>query len=119
MQESAVRTAVSFGGKFGVLALSDESIRRHLLYNRRLGYANHLAHEVALNITVDEAANDHETASKVISAGQSLVDDYDVSALILGCAGMASTKRIAETKLPVPIIEPAQAAVELAIKSLA
>jgi len=119
MQESAVRTAASFGGKFGVLALSDDSIRRHLLYIRKLGYEKFLAREVALNITVDEAANDHETASKVISAGQSLVDDYHVSALILGCAGMASTKRIAETKLPVPIIEPAQAAVELAIKSLA
>ena len=101
-----------------MLALSDESIRRHLEYIRRLGYEKNLACEVALNITVDEAVNGLETANKVISAGQSLVDDYGVSAVILGCAGMASAKRIAETKLPVPVIEPAQAAVELALKSV-
>ncbi len=118
LQESAVRTAVSIGGQFAVLALSDESIRRHLKYVRKLGFDKNLAHEVALNITVDEAANDHKTSAMVVSAGQSLVDELGVSALILGCAGMAGTKQIAETKLPVPVIEPTQAAVELAIKSV-
>ena len=118
MQESALKTAVTYGGRFGVLALSEDSIRRHLLYIRSLGYESKLAREVALNISVDEAANSHETADKVMSAGQILIDDFRVSAVILGCAGMAHIKRIAETKLPVPVIEPAQAAVELAIQSL-
>jgi Asp/Glu/hydantoin racemase len=115
MQQSAVETAVSMGGKFGVLALSDESIRRHLAYINALGYEQRLAGEIALDITVDEAANDEATLEKVIVTGQRLVDEFGARSLILGCAGMAAIKQAAETKLPVPVIEPAQAAVRLAI----
>jgi len=118
MQESAVKTAVSLGGKFGVLALSDDSIRRHLRYVRELGFEDQLAAELSLNITVDEAANAGDTVEKVVTAGCRLVDEFCVSSVILGCAGMAATKEAAETKLPVPVIEPAQAAVRLAIEAV-
>ncbi len=117
LQKSAVETAVALGGRFGVLALSDESIARHLVYVRNLGLEDKLAAEVPLNISVDQSANDPETLQKVIVAGRMLVDEFDVNALILGCAGMATTKEAAEKKLPVPVIEPAQAAVCLAIES--
>lgn len=117
MQQSAIDTAVALGGQFGVLALSDESIARHLLYIRGLGQEGNLAAEWPLDITVDEAANDSGTLDKVIRAGQRLVDEFSVSSLILGCAGMAAIKVAAQKKLPVPVIEPAQAAVCLAIES--
>lgn len=117
MQQSAVETAVSLGGKFGVLALSDESIRRHRSYIQKLGFAAFLAGELPLNISVDEAANDEGTVLKVIATGKRLIDEFGARSLILGCAGMAAIKRTAETKLPVPVIEPAQAAVRLAIKA--
>jgi Asp/Glu/hydantoin racemase len=117
MQQSAVETAVSLGGKFGVLALSDESIRRHVAYIQKLGFAAHLARELPLNISVDEAANDEGTLAKVITTGRRLVDEYGASSLILGCAGMAAIEKKAQTKLPVPVIEPAQAALRLAIES--
>jgi len=118
LQQSAVETAASLGGKFGVLALSDESIRRHTVYIRKLGFEAQLAGELPLNISVDEAANDEGTQRKVIIAGRRLIDDYGANSVILGCAGMAAIKKTAETKLPVPVIEPAQAAVELAIKTI-
>jgi Asp/Glu/hydantoin racemase len=118
MQQSAIDTAVAMGGRFGVLALSDESIARHLGYIRELGQEGNLAAELPLDITVDEAANDPATLDKVIRIGRRLVDEHGASSLILGCAGMAATKVAAEKKLPVPVIEPAQAAVCLAIKSV-
>ena len=37
MQQSAVATAIALGGRFGVLALSQASIDRHLVYLERLG----------------------------------------------------------------------------------
>jgi len=117
MQQSAVETAAALGGLFGVLALSDESIARHLAYIRSLGFEANLAAELALNITVDEAANDAATLDKVVRAGQRLVDEYGVSSVILGCAGMAAIKEAAQNILPVPVIEPAQAAVCKAIDS--
>lgn len=118
MQQSAVETAVALGGKFGVLALSDESIRRHTVYIRKLGFEAQLAGELPLNISVDEAANDEGTLLNVIATGRRLIHEYGASSLILGCAGMATIKRTAETKLPVPVIEPAQAAVGLAIEAI-
>jgi len=117
MQQSAIETAISLGGKFGVVALSDESIRRHLKYIKELGHEMNLAAELPLDISVDEAANDPDTLDKVIAAGRVLVDEYGASSLILGCAGMSAIKERAEIKLPVPVIEPAQAAVCLAIKA--
>ena len=118
MQQSAVETAVSCGGKFGVLALSDASIARHRSYIRKLGYADKLAAELALDISVDEAANDSGTLDKVLLNGRRLVEEFGASSVILGCAGMAAIKEIAQKKLPVPVIEPAQAAVRLAIEAV-
>jgi Asp/Glu/hydantoin racemase len=118
MQQSAVETAVSSSGKFGVLALSDESIRRHIAYITALGYASQLAGELPLDITVDEAANDAGSLEKVIVQGQRLVDEFGAGALILGCAGMAAIGDAAQMKLPVPVIEPARAAVRLAIDAI-
>jgi len=115
MQQSAVETAVAAGGLFGVLALSDESIARHLHYIRKLGHEDDLAGELPLDVSVDDAANDPATLDKVVVAGRRLVDEFGANSLILGCAGMAAIKSAAETKLPVPVIEPAQAAVDLAL----
>jgi len=115
MQQSAIETAVAFGGNFGVLALSDQSISRHLAYIEKLGFTHRLAGELPLHITVDEAANDPGTVEKVIDCGLRLVDDYGASSLILGCAGMAEVKSVIARKLSVPVIEPAQAAVEIAL----
>ena len=56
--------------------------------------------------------------AKGLSNGQRLVDEFDASLIILGCAGMAAIKEAAQKKLPVPVIEPAQAAVRLAIAAV-
>ena len=64
MQESAIETAMAHGGRFGVLALSEESIARHLAYIERLGFSDRLAAEVPLGITVDQSANDPGTLGK-------------------------------------------------------
>ena len=115
IQESAVETAARGGRRFGVLALSDESIRRHIRRIRALGFSNQLAGELPLDITVDEAANDPDALERVIVQGRRLIEEEGAASLVLGCAGMAALRRSAEQALAVPVIEPAQAAVRLAI----
>ena len=116
MQQSALEKAVATGGKFGVLALSEQSIARHLAYIDSLGFSDRLAGELALNITVDEAANDSSTMDRILACGRSLIDDYNASSLILGCAGMAQISSAAQRRLSVPVIEPTRAAVERALQ---
>ena len=113
IQQAALATAVAFGGKFGVLALGPDSIQRHLAYMKRLGLENHLAGELPLGISVDQAANDPATFARIIDQGQRLIEDNGAAVLILGCAGMARHRRAAEERLGVPVIDPTQAAVAI------
>ena len=115
MQQSALETAVAQGGRFGVLALAEDSIARHLAYIEKLGLSDRLARELPLDITVDAAANDPATLEKVISTGRRLVEEFSVDSIILGCAGMAQIADAADRQLPVPVIEPTRAAVTLAL----
>lgn len=117
MQQSAVETAAGGRRHFGVVALSDVSIRRHLERIAALGFSEQLAGELPLDITVDEAANDPQTLQKVITQGRRLIEEHGAESVVLGCAGMAAHREPAENALGVPIIEPAQAAVKLAIDS--
>lgn len=115
IQQSAVQTAAAAGRRFGVLALSGDSIRRHLQRIQALGLSDQLVGELPLDITVDQSANDPETLAKVIVQGRRLIEEQGAEALVLGCAGMAALHRSAGEALAVPVIEPAQAAVRLAI----
>lgn len=111
MQDSALRAAASGGRRFGVLALSDESIARHLPCIDALGLTNSLAAELPLNISVEQSAGDPTTLDKIVENGRRLVDKFGAEVVVLGCAGMAALQKPAEQALSVPVIEPAHAAV--------
>lgn len=114
IQEAGVLTALSRGDRFGVLAVADASISRHLRYLRRMGVIERLAAERALNISVDESARGEGTLDRLTDVGQKLIlDGADV--LILGCAGMARHRAALEARLSRPVIDPAQAAVAMAV----
>ena len=115
IQESALQAAVDGGRRFGVLALSEDSIRGHLPYIERLGLASRLAGELPLDVTVDESANDPGTLDRIIVQGRRLIDDYGADVLVLGCAGMAAHRERAAKALSVPVIEPVEAAVAAAL----
>ena len=119
MQESAVGQAASGGRRFGVLALSDDSIRGHLVYLEKLGFTNQLAGELPLDVSVDESANDPGTLEKILQQGQRLIDELGAEVIVLGCAGMAAHKSPATDALQVPVIEPVEAAVAAAIAATA
>ena len=118
MQRSAIEKAISTGERFGVLALSEQSIKRHMAYMRDLGLDGQLVGELPLDISVDEAANDVGCFEKIVSQGRRLIDESGADVLILGCAGMASHREPSEKVLLVPVIEPAQAAVSIAIEAV-
>lgn len=118
MQQSAVATAIAQGGKFGVLALSQRSIERHLVYLQQLGVRHLLAGERPLDLSVDDAANGSETLERIIGNGRKLIAVDGANVLILGCAGMAAHRLAAEQALGVAVIDPVQAATAFAIATL-
>ncbi len=118
IQESGVLTALARGEKFGVIALGDESIRRHLVYLENMDVTDRLAGERAVDLSVAESASGADTFDRLLKVGTTLRDQDGADVLILGCAGMASHRSGLEQSLNMPVIDPVQAAVEMAIEAL-
>lgn len=116
--ESSMLLALGLGYRFGIIAILDASVRRHLKYVRTLGLENRLAGDRALNLGVHDAG-DESAIERIISVGRQLRDDDGADVLILGCAGMGQRREILEKELGVPVIDPSQAAVQRAAGLLA
>lgn len=114
IHESAVRHCVERGWRFGVLALGQESIDRHVAYVAGLGFADLHAGERPMHISVDQAANDPQTLDRIVAGGRALIGETGADCIVLGCAGLAAWRDAAEQALGVPVIDPVIAAVTAA-----
>ncbi len=113
--ECAVATALTRGDRFGVIAIAARSVRRHMRYLRQMGVTERLAGERPLEMSVAETAAGENTLRRMIAVGRELVDEDGAEVVIMGCAGMARHRRPLEQALGVPVIDPTQAAVAMAI----
>ncbi|MFY0612924.1 MAG: aspartate/glutamate racemase family protein [Hyphomicrobiaceae bacterium] len=114
MQECGTLTAMARGDQFGVIAITNVSVLRHRKYMRRMGVLDRLAAERPLDMSVDETARGENTYSRLVEVGRQLLDD-GANSIVLGCAGMARHRAPLEAELGVPVIEPTQAAVAMAL----
>ena len=118
IQESGVLTALSQGNKFGVIAITDGSIKRHLRYLRQMKVMERLAKERSAGLSVEESATGQGTYDRLCEVGTQLRDLDGAETIILGCAGMASHRALLEKFLGIPVIDPVQAATSMAIGAL-
>lgn len=114
IQESGLLTAMARGDRIGVIAIADASIARHRRYMRRMGVLDRLAAERPLDMSVDETARGSGTFARLVEVGGQLCRE-GADALVLGCAGMARHRAPLQAELGVPVIEPTQAAVAMAL----
>ncbi|MBV1696038.1 MAG: aspartate/glutamate racemase family protein [Hyphomicrobiales bacterium] len=117
--ECAVLTALARGDRFGVIAISARSIPRHLRYMREMGLDARLAGERPLEMSVADAASGPATLDRMVSVGRDLVTRDGADVVIMGCAGMARHRAALQAALGVPVIDPTQAAVTMAIGAVA
>jgi Asp/Glu/hydantoin racemase len=113
--ECGVLTAMTRAETFGVIAIAQRSIRRHIRYLRQMGLMDRLAGERPLDISVAETASGEGTLAKMIEVGRALKEQDGAGAIIMGCAGMARLRRPLEDALGIPVIDPTQAAVTMAL----
>jgi Asp/Glu/hydantoin racemase len=116
--ESGILSALSLGSRFGVIAILDKSIPRHIRYIRSLGLESRLAGDMAIGLGVTELADEDRTFSRMVKVGQELRDDKGADVLVMGCAGMARYRAPLEDKLGIAVVDPAQAAVAMAIPAI-
>jgi allantoin racemase len=113
--ESGVLTALARAETFGVIAIKQRSIRRHVRYLRQMGLTERLAGERPLEMSVAETASGEGTLDRLIAVGRELRDEDGAGAIVMGCAGMARHRRALEKALGMPVIDPTQAAVAMAL----
>lgn len=115
IREAAVTQALTLGRRFGVIAIGEASVRRHLAAFREMGLMERLAGDRPLGLSVLELSDRGKTLGRMIEVGRALRDEDGADVLVMGCAGMAEYRGEIEEATGLPVLEPCQAAVALAL----
>ena len=113
--ECGILTALTLGQRFGVIAILAKSVPRHLRYIGAMGLTGRLAGDLPIGLGVTELAQEAVTLKRMIETGARLRDDNGADVLVMGCAGMARYRGRLQSALGIPVVEPTQAAVTMAI----
>jgi Asp/Glu/hydantoin racemase len=115
ISECGILTALTLGQRFGVIAILKQSIPRHLRYVGALGVTERLAGELPVDIPVVELSNQEKTFKRMVEVGRTLREQHGADVVIMGCAGMARYRKPLQDEIGIPVVEPTQAAVAMAI----
>jgi Asp/Glu/hydantoin racemase len=113
--ECGVLSALTLGQKFGVIAILRRSLARHARYIGAMGLTDRLAAELPVDLPVTELADEKRTFARMVEVGERLRDDHRADVVVMGCAGMARYREPLERAIGLPVVEPTQAAVAMAI----
>ncbi len=113
--ECGVLTALARADRFGVIAIGQGSLARHMRYLRQMCLIDRFAGERPLEMSVAETASGEKTLDRMIDIGRKLKEEDGAGAVVMGCAGMARHRRPLEAALGIPVIDPTQSAVTMAI----
>ena len=116
--ESGLLTALSRGQQVGVIAIAKPSIKRHQRYMRQMSILDRCAGERPLDMSVAETESGEHTLEKMIRIGEQLRDEDGADVIVMGCAGMARHRAPLQAALDIPVIDPTQAAVGMAVATL-
>ena len=113
--ECGILTALTLGQRMGVMAILKMSVARHLRYIAALGVSGRLAAELPVGLGVGELRDEKKALQRMLQVGKNLRDDHGADVLVMGCAGMAPYRKRLQDELGMPVVEPTQAAVAMAI----
>ncbi len=116
--ESGLMSAMARAGRVGVIAILEASVERHRRFYRARGIESRVAGELPLDLGVLELAEEKVAFARMTEVGGRLRDESRAEVLVLGCAGMARYRARLEAALGVPVIDPTQAAVAMAIAAV-
>jgi len=115
ISECGILTALTLGQKFGVIAILQKSIPRHLRYMGALGVMDRLAAELPVGLGVTEISDEKKTFGRMVDVGKRLREEHGADVIVMGCAGMARYRKPLQDAVGIPVVEPTQAAVAMAI----
>jgi Asp/Glu/hydantoin racemase len=116
--ECGLLTALTLGERVGIVSILAGSIPRHRRMLRALGIEGRIAGDLPLGLGVGELAAEEVALARMTEIGGRLRDDSGADVLVMGCAGMARYRGRLEAALSLPVIDPTQAAVGMALTAV-
>ncbi len=116
--ESGLMSAMARAGRVGVIAILEASVARHRRFYAARGIEGRIAGELPLDLGVLELAEETVAFARLTEVGAALRDEAGAEVLVLGCTGMARYRKRLEDALGLPVIDPTQAAVAMAIAAV-
>ena len=116
--ECAYLTAAATADRFGVISILSRAVPRHKRQVRLMGLEHKLAEDLAIEIGVVDLAQEDITFARMREVGGTLKSKHGAKVVIMGCAGMARYRARLEDALDIPVIDPTQAAVSIALGQL-
>jgi len=113
--EAGILSALTVGHRFGVISILAASVPRHLRYIAAMGVGARLANDLPIGLGVTALADARTTLARMIEVGATLRDRHGADVLVMGCAGMARYRDDLEEAVQIPVVEPTQAAVAMAL----
>lgn len=113
--ECAYLTAAALGERFGVISILARVVARHKRQVRLLGLEHKLAADLPIERGVLALSDEDATLSRMKEVGRALVGEHGANVVVMGCAGMARYRNRLEDALRVPVLDPTQAAVAMAV----
>jgi len=113
--ECAYLTAAARGERFGVISILARVVARHRRQVRLLGLEHKLAADLPIERSVVALSDEGATFGRMREVGGRLVTEHGADVVVMGCAGMARYRDRLEDALQVPVIDPTQAAVAMAL----
>ncbi|HEX9431472.1 MAG TPA: aspartate/glutamate racemase family protein, partial [Burkholderiales bacterium] len=91
--ECGILTALTLGHKFGVIAILQQSIPRHLRYMGALGVMDRFAAELPVGLGIAEMSDEKRTFGRMVEVGKRLRAEHGADVIVMGCAGMARHRK--------------------------
>ncbi len=116
ISECGILTALTLGQKFGVIAILDKSIPRHLRYMGALGVMDRLAGELPVGLGVTELGDEKRTFGRMVEVGKAPARGARRRTSSSWAApAWRSYRKPLQDAVGIPVVEPTQAAVAMAI----
>ncbi|MDI6894705.1 MAG: aspartate/glutamate racemase family protein [Bacillota bacterium] len=112
--EAGILYALALGDRFSVLSSLPETARMIEESIRARGLRERLASVRAVSVPGAEQGNHDRAAKALLAAARQAIAEDGADVVVLGHAGTPSLARGLAAELPVPVVDPAPAAIELA-----
>jgi len=116
--ESGLATALTLGDRIGVISILQGSAIRHGMYARSLMLDGRIAADLPIGLGIAELHDSLDIEHRLLQVAHELKEVHRADVLVLGCAGLARHRSLLESELSIPVVDPTQAAVAIAMSAV-